>query len=158
MWREPLRVNRRGIMSELLFFWMILFSLVGGGCSQSGQLDGNICFSGSSRIPLEVLLDTRSLMLCNGVAPTSAQNQTIIYNWPKIPKPPPDLVNPWRLPVLFTWAQTPDALFPGCVQIPKQKPRNSVFESTEAQDTFQNFKMFYWLSSVMSIWQIQTWY
>lgn len=102
LWRELLGVNRRGVMSELLLFWMILFSLGGGGVVSVWSAGWeHLWFLGSSRIPLRVLLSTRLLMLGN-IAPTSAQTWTIICNWlvflsEQILKLPPDLVNPWRL-------------------------------------------------------------
>lgn len=59
----------------------------------------HLCFSGSSRAPFRVLLNLRRLMLGNIVASTSAQNQSVIYNWPvflseQILKPPLDLAKP----------------------------------------------------------------
>lgn len=165
LWREPLRVNRRGVLSEFLLFWMILFSLGGGGgvWSQPGQLNGSICvFQAHPGFPYECFWipgDWCWGMLLQPVLKPEQSSVTDLYFYRSR-----FLSHHWIWPIpgdcefichvsTHTWNFV-CRLCIGRSTNSKTKARSLIFESKEAQETFQNFNMVYQLSLIMFVWQI----
>lgn len=132
LWREPLRVNRRGVVSELPFSeWF--FSAWGGGGRAPLSL---VSWMGTSVFFRFIQDSLRSAFAYQVVATdeylcSDSCSKTILYNWPlfwseQFLKPPLDLVNPQVCQLICHISTNTWSLFAGClsveVPISKQRP------------------------------------
>lgn len=164
LWRETVRVNRRGVVSEILFSGLF-YSAWGGGervpLSLVSWMGASVFFrfiQDSLRSAFAYQVVDADEYLCS-----NSCSKTIIYNWPlfwseQFLKTSLDLVNPWICQFIchvnINTSSFVCRLFISRSTNSKTKARNPDSENREAQETFQNFCIVYLLPLIMSVWQM----